>query len=638
MKIAAKKVLTVMMALGLSVCSVPLQKNISVNAISNDEIISEQLTMPVVSIDTLGNYVTTKDYYVDSQVTIYDENGAVDIDASDISIRLRGNISLNAPKKSYRIKFPVKQNPLEIGDDAAKSWNLVANYFDASLMRNMTAYQIGEMLDNMPYTANGQPVEVYVNGDYQGVYFMVEAVNVNSARVNITEDATLIEDNGYLIEMTRYAEENTFAVGNCMYEVKSDVSADTSIAQQQIDYISDYTEKALNALESGSKEEIEKYIDVPSLVDNYIANEVCKNVDAGWDSYYMSKDAGGKMTFHPIWDYDLALGNNTEAKGIEAAEGLCIFNVTDSCANSNPWLCYAVECDWIREMIKIRWNEKVEEIRTISDFVKNEAEQNADSYNRNFETWNLLGSSIYNEPEEIAALSTHKAHAEYLADWISNRIEWLDGYFNSNEFTNGIYLDENNNAIDTENIFANCAMMFWNMDGEIDTNSPGFTGQATNGWGGQAIIAGVMLEQRQKYRISFDYTGPETAYINYRFQKNYGNYASIWSNSVTCNGDTQHFETEFISDITDSNVAFIMEFKGAGTVKVENMSMVVVESLQGDVNADGTFNIADVVLLQKWLLAAPDVTLPDWKAANLCEDDRLDAFDLCLMKRELLKK
>lgn len=56
----------------------------------------------------------------------------------------------------------------------------------------------------------------------------------------------------------------------------------------------------------------------------------------------------------------------------------------------------------------------------------------------------------------------------------------------------------------------------------------------------------------------------------------------------------------------------------------------------GDCNDDGTFNIADVVLLQKWLLAVPNVTIPDWKAADLCEDGRLDVFDLCMMKRLLL--
>lgn len=58
--------------------------------------------------------------------------------------------------------------------------------------------------------------------------------------------------------------------------------------------------------------------------------------------------------------------------------------------------------------------------------------------------------------------------------------------------------------------------------------------------------------------------------------------------------------------------------------------------IQGDVNNDGEFNIADVVLFQKWLLNVPDAALDDWKAADLCEDDRLDVFDLCMMKRLLL--
>ncbi len=60
--------------------------------------------------------------------------------------------------------------------------------------------------------------------------------------------------------------------------------------------------------------------------------------------------------------------------------------------------------------------------------------------------------------------------------------------------------------------------------------------------------------------------------------------------------------------------------------------------LMGDVNNDGSFNVADVVLLQKWLLAVPDTHLANWKAANFCEDDRLDVFDLTLMKRALLAK
>ena len=59
--------------------------------------------------------------------------------------------------------------------------------------------------------------------------------------------------------------------------------------------------------------------------------------------------------------------------------------------------------------------------------------------------------------------------------------------------------------------------------------------------------------------------------------------------------------------------------------------------IMGDVNYDGEFTIADVVLLQKWLLAVPDTHLADWKAADFVSDDRLDVFDLCLMKRAILK-
>ena len=58
----------------------------------------------------------------------------------------------------------------------------------------------------------------------------------------------------------------------------------------------------------------------------------------------------------------------------------------------------------------------------------------------------------------------------------------------------------------------------------------------------------------------------------------------------------------------------------------------------GDVNGDGVFNKLDVVILQKWLLSDSSVTLKNWKNADLCEDNRLDAFDLVMMKKQLIGK
>lgn len=65
---------------------------------------------------------------------------------------------------------------------------------------------------------------------------------------------------------------------------------------------------------------------------------------------------------------------------------------------------------------------------------------------------------------------------------------------------------------------------------------------------------------------------------------------------------------------------------------------VIDTTLYGDVNNDGSFSVADVVMFQKWLICAPNASLVNWKAADFCKDDKLDAFDLCIMKRNLIQK
>lgn len=69
-----------------------------------------------------------------------------------------------------------------------------------------------------------------------------------------------------------------------------------------------------------------------------------------------------------------------------------------------------------------------------------------------------------------------------------------------------------------------------------------------------------------------------------------------------------------------------------------NLEFIVLEAESGDVNFDGEFNISDVVTLQGWLLGKSDTELTYWKSADLCEDDRLDVFDLCMMKHMLVEQ
>ena len=60
------------------------------------------------------------------------------------------------------------------------------------------------------------------------------------------------------------------------------------------------------------------------------------------------------------------------------------------------------------------------------------------------------------------------------------------------------------------------------------------------------------------------------------------------------------------------------------------------ETLRGDVNADGSITVADLVLMQKYLLGDKSAELADWEAGDLCADGRIDVFDIVLMRQELI--
>ncbi len=70
---------------------------------------------------------------------------------------------------------------------------------------------------------------------------------------------------------------------------------------------------------------------------------------------------------------------------------------------------------------------------------------------------------------------------------------------------------------------------------------------------------------------------------------------------------------------------------------VTSISEWINQVIKGDVNNDGACNTADAMILQKWLLTVPDTELKDWKAADFNEDNHLDASDLSMMKRGLIK-
>ena len=275
--------------------------------------------LPVVSVETEnGVTIDSKDHYFNCTITLNDTELGKHLLGAEAYISGRGNSTWNLPNKPYKIKFKEKQELFGFGK--AKDWVLLANYGDISLVRNYIAYQTAKNLSELSSSPDSQLVEVYVNGAYQGVYLLCEKVEVQKNRVNI-EVNHLKVDTGYLIEMDEWiakqkdgpyvvVDDNlspTLDDKHREYAIKSPDEDD--IREEHKEFIKDYLERAIAAAQGDDYEKITELIDVKSFAQMYLIAEIFKCPDVDYSSFYMYKEAGGKLVAGPVWDYDMAFGN-----------------------------------------------------------------------------------------------------------------------------------------------------------------------------------------------------------------------------------------------------------------------------------------------------------------------------------------
>ena len=139
--------------------------------------------MPRIDITTEGGQsIHSKDYYVNSTISVSRCDEAYILTDCAAGIRVRGNSTAGAPKKPYRIKFETKQSMLGLNDgEKFKSWCLMADYFDSSMLRTWATFAFAELLlGGKYYSSDCTPVEVYVNGEYMGVYLLCEQTQIDN--------------------------------------------------------------------------------------------------------------------------------------------------------------------------------------------------------------------------------------------------------------------------------------------------------------------------------------------------------------------------------------------------------------------------------------------------------------------------
>lgn len=281
-------------------------------------------TLPVLYITTENNTpVTSKDYYLNASYYLdakgiagYDNIGSAAAPLT-MEIKGRGNYSWTGfNKKPYRLKLTDKQ-PL-LGMVKSKHFNLLAHADDAKdkkgYMRNAAGFELSKML-GIAWTPDARPLEVVMNGDYIGLYFLTEHIRVDQDRVNIVEQADEETDaqkitGGWLVEIDNYDEDPHITIkegGKTTMWVT--YKSPEVLSSEQETYLTQQIQ-LLDNLIYGDKnsDELWQHLDMDALARFYIVQEITDNYESFHGSCYLYKDMGDteKWKFGPVWDFGSA--------------------------------------------------------------------------------------------------------------------------------------------------------------------------------------------------------------------------------------------------------------------------------------------------------------------------------------------
>lgn len=387
--------------------------------------------LPICFINTNDNSDPVSKGVYKEGVMCIEETGASGtrlLNPLKIKIAVRGNSTSVAPKKPYNIKFldnpdGTKNKQQVLGMSSHHKWNLLANYYDKSLLRNAVALKFASQLDGLDYTPDFRFCEVVLNGQYVGNYMITEKVEIAGNRVNIKKDNGE-GVYGYIIENDNRSPDFQFDAGGQIFKMAFKDPDSDNLAKDadksRLNYIKNDIEQTWkNIYASTTYNDVTKYIDIDSFIDYHIVQDFAMPVDGYFSSIEMYKNCEGDVKLHmgPVWDYDLAFGNSNP----NDVSNLCfkftiylqpIFNIAD---------CRTKRTQRWNSTVKAIANSMLTYLDETASYIKKSAELNN-------KRWPLTSDSYYsgaivhnNNNEEVA----------YFRSQLQERVSFIDERFNS---------------------------------------------------------------------------------------------------------------------------------------------------------------------------------------------------------------
>ncbi|MFM6946305.1 MAG: CotH kinase family protein [Flavobacteriales bacterium] len=414
-------------------------------------------TLPIVVIDTDNLPIPDEPKIAGYMGIIYNGPGQVNYMTDTfntydghIGIEKRGSTSGGFPQQSFgfetRNADSSNLNVSLFGWPSDNDFILYAPYTDKSFMRNVLTYHLGNQTGR--WAPRTQFCEVVLNGNYIGVYVLMERIKTNPGRVDINQlnySDTL--DNqltgGYIVKIDKTTGGSQIAwtspytsqaPGNGQIQFQlHDPNFDT-IHPLQKAYIQDFITDWEIALKISSFTNpitgYKAYIDVGSFIDYFLVTELSKNVDGYRISSFLHKrrqSEGGKLVAGPLWDYNIAWGNANYCEGNLTNGWEINFNSICGGGWQNPfWWNRLLEDPLYANEVQCRWTELRNGAfsdSAIISYIDSTANSLIIPAQRHYLKWPILGTYVW--PNNYIG-QTYQDEINYLKTWIQNRTAWMD--------------------------------------------------------------------------------------------------------------------------------------------------------------------------------------------------------------------
>ena len=404
----------------------------SVNLQNPNVVLSSLTSVPKLYIGAAFNVINSKTEWVTTTATFVNGEGQVLYEDSEASIRGRGNTTWTYPKKPYYLKLNKEKKKVNMFDTNAKSrkYILLANWMDRTNLRNAVAFEAARRT-SIKWTPKGEFVDLYLNGEHKGLYYLVEKIEAEDGRLELkynknrqdflyTFDISDLDEPHFTIS---YGYRPNTGTKGLPVEIKFPDPDDYEENQAGWNEVINTAKASFTDLNTAiHSQNIATSVDLDSFCDWYLVHELCVNEEPKHPkSCYIYRE-NGIYYAGPVWDFDWGTFIPTNATGLLSTIKSSLFY-----GKPGEYTGLFQNQEFVR-VLKERWADLKPIFQTLGNYIDTQATwiQNAEAINHNM--WPIVTGNdpFTNNPYTSSAVTANGDQNMSFTDAVTRMKDAID--------------------------------------------------------------------------------------------------------------------------------------------------------------------------------------------------------------------